>query len=106
MMTLPSGDQTGFDDTESTSRTGAPPATGTLNTRMDAPTRAPTASHLPSGDHEEAPRTSSCSATVRAVPGRDAARDVHGVQPWPAAVVTRRGVEKRVVVYHHGVRHA
>src|SRR5436190_24340637 len=68
MMTLPSGDQTGFDDTESTSRTGAPPATGTLNTRMDAPTRAPTASHLPSGDHEEAPRTSSCSATVRAMP--------------------------------------
>src|SRR3954471_24727907 len=68
MMTLPSGDHTGFDDTESTSWTGAPPATGTLNTRVDAPTRAPTASHLPSGDHEAAPRTSSGSATVRAMP--------------------------------------
>ena len=35
-MKPPSGDQTGLEETESTSRTGAPPSTGTLNRRRRA----------------------------------------------------------------------
>src|SRR5262245_12776105 len=64
-MNLPSGDHTGFDDTESTSRTGAPPSAGTLNTRTASPSLAATAIHFPSGDHDGAPRTSSDSASTR-----------------------------------------
>src|SRR5678816_1534141 len=65
-MTFPLGDHTGLADTESTSRTGSPPFTGTLNTCTAGPSLAATAIHLPSGDHDGAPRTSSDSPTGRA----------------------------------------
>jgi hypothetical protein len=65
-MNAPSDDQTGLDETESTSRVGAPtPSTGTFNTRSPRPSRAATASRRPSGYHDAVPRTSSCSATGR-----------------------------------------
>src|SRR5919107_2650135 len=65
-MNVPSGDHTGLEDTVLTSRTGAPPSAGILNTRTPAPSIAPIASHFPSGDQEPAPLTSSDSARVRA----------------------------------------
>src|SRR5258705_1325097 len=64
-MNRPSGDQTGLEDIESTNRTGLPPSTGTLNTRLPRPSLAAMAIHRPSGDHDGAPRTSSDSASVR-----------------------------------------
>src|SRR3954471_56550 len=64
-MKSPLGDQTGLDDTESTSRTGGPPSSGTLKRRTAGPSFAPTAIHFPSGDHDTAPRTSRATATVR-----------------------------------------
>src|SRR5688500_16321026 len=64
-MNFPSGDQTGFDETESTRRIGAPPAAGTLNTRTPAVSLAATAIHWPSGDHDGAPRMSNVSARGR-----------------------------------------
>src|SRR5574338_75627 len=71
-MSLPFGDHTGFDDTESTSRTGAPPARGTLYSRTMAPSLTPIAIHRPSGDQDGAPRTSRDGATVRALVPSDA----------------------------------
>src|SRR6476620_9058073 len=65
-MIFPLGDHTGFADTESTSRTGSPPFTGTLKTCIAGPSLAVTAIQLPSGDQDGAPRTSSDSATGRA----------------------------------------
>ena len=65
-MSFPSGDHTGFADTESTSRTGSPPFTGTLKTCIAGPSLAATAIQLPSGDQDGAPRTSSDPATGRA----------------------------------------
>src|SRR4051812_1058415 len=79
-MNVPSGDQTGFDDTELTSRTGRPPFAGTLNTRTPELSAAATAIHAPSGDHEGAPRTSSDSAS--------------GLTPDPSAAV-QCSVERR-----------
>src|SRR5688500_20216483 len=64
-MNFPSGDQTGFDETESTRRIGAPPAAGILNTRTPAVSLAATAIHRPSGDHDGAPRMSNVSARGR-----------------------------------------
>src|SRR5690349_21470549 len=66
-MSFPLGDHTGFADTESIRRTGAPPSAGTLYTRVLAPSFAATVIHWPSGDHDAAPRTSSDSATAVAV---------------------------------------
>src|SRR5262245_42297191 len=63
-MKLPVGDHTGFDDTESTRRTGAPPLDETRNTRTPFVSAAVTASQAPSGDHDGVPRTSSDSASV------------------------------------------
>src|SRR5262249_51431659 len=64
-MNAPFGDHTGFDDTESTRRTGAPPLTGTRKIRTPSVSAAATASHAPSGDHDGVPRTSSGAASVR-----------------------------------------
>src|SRR5919112_1140916 len=58
-MNVPSGDHTGLEDTVLTSRTGAPPSAGILNTRTPAPSIAPIASHFPSGDQAPAPTTAS-----------------------------------------------
>src|SRR5829696_6031043 len=65
-MNLPLGDHTGFDDTESTSRTAAPPSTGILKSRTPAPSFAATAIHLPSGAQDGEPLTSSDSVSARA----------------------------------------
>src|SRR5215510_8690321 len=64
-MNPPFGDQTGFDDTESTRRTGAPPLAETRKIRTPCVSAAATASHAPSGDHDGVPRTSSDAASVR-----------------------------------------
>src|SRR5207245_1422927 len=67
-MKRPSGDQTGLEITESTpetTRTGAPPSAGTLNSGFALPSVAATATHLPSGDQLGVPRTSSASASAR-----------------------------------------
>src|SRR5712671_4652077 len=64
-MNRPSGDHKGLDDTESTKRIAGPPSIGILNTRTPCPSLAATAIHLPSGDHDAAPLTSSDSAIVR-----------------------------------------
>src|SRR5690349_249746 len=62
-MKLPSGDHTGSNETESTRRTGFPPAAGILKTWVASPSRAVMAIHFPSGDHDGAPRTSSESVS-------------------------------------------
>src|SRR2546426_6020791 len=64
-MNLPSGDQTGLTEISSRSLIGEPPSTGTLKMRLPFPSSAATAIHLPSGDHDGAPRTSRDSAIVR-----------------------------------------
>src|SRR2546427_10437628 len=69
-MKRPSGDQTGLEITESTpetTRTGAPPSAGTLNSGFALPSVAAMATHLPSGDQLGAPRTSSESSNPRAL---------------------------------------
>src|SRR5690242_18687437 len=59
-MNLPFGDQTGLEETESTSRTGVPRRTGILYTCGTPPDSAPaTVIHFPSGDHDGSPVTSS-----------------------------------------------
>src|SRR5215212_9283391 len=74
-MNFPSGDQMGFVETESVSRTGGPPASGILNTRVPVPAFAAMAMNLPSGDHDAAPRTSSDSASGRASAPFDVAQN-------------------------------
>src|SRR4051812_38399966 len=65
-MDVPSGNQTGLNETASTSGTGRPPSMGILKMRAAGPSRAAMAIHLPSGDQDGAPCTSSDSASIRA----------------------------------------
>src|SRR5580765_221918 len=68
-MKRSSGDQTGLNDSVSRNRTGGPPSSGILNTRVPSPWFAAPATHLPSGDHDAALCTSMDFANVlRPVP--------------------------------------
>src|SRR5437762_5232206 len=87
-MKLPSGDQTGSNDIDSTRRTGGRPSAGILKTCVASPSRAAMAIHAPSGDHDGAPRTSSDSASVRSrLPSTSLHRSVDRARQRTAAQI-------------------